>query len=531
MAQTYDIFSIAHKMGLEENELIPYGYEIAKVKLSALSRLEQSPRGKLILVTAMTPTPAGEGKTTTAIGLADALNLQNKKTSLALRQPSLALAFGLKGPGVGGGRSTLVPPREISLLFTGDFYAVEAAHNLLAAAVDEHAYSGNTPVLSNTFWQRTTGVNDRTLREVMVGLGSFRNGTARIDKFQPAACSELMGILCLSKSYDDLAGKLSSIVIGSSGRNSVKTEDIGFSGPLAAVLAGALLPNLVRTQDGSPAFIHCGPYANTSLGFNSIIATEMALRLSDFVVTEAGGASDTGGEKFFNIKSRLAGLEPCAAVVVATVKALRRQGGAENDTGNLSVLEYGTRNLLKHLEIIRSFGVAPVVAINRFPGDRTEEINAILRICREFSVPTAVSNAFAEGGQGAFNLAETVLNVISEKVKAPVLTYSDDLPLSEKIRHVSRRVYDIPDLAITPTAKEKLSLYEKWGFGKLPVCMAKSHTVSPEKAEQVTDVSLAAGAGYITAYLGDIVMLPALPRGFNTSKVRLTENGTITGLF
>lgn len=531
MARINSVFNALVSWGLDKDEFFSCGPDIVKIRLTALSRLENKPRGKLILVTAMTPTYTGEGKTTIAIGLADALNLLRKKAAVALREPSLALAFGLKGAGVGGGKASLTPPQEISLQFTGDFYSVEAAHNLLAAAVDEHSYSDFPPLLDKILWQRVTCVNDRTLRKVMIAMGNSRNGTARTERFLPVACSELMGILCMSRSYDELKKRLAAIVVGSAQGRPVTTSDINFSGPPAAVLSGALQPNLVRTLGNTPAFVHCGPYANTSLGFSSLIATETALRLFDYVVTEAGGASDTGGEKFFNIKSRFLGLGPCVAVVVATVKALMRQGGAERDSGNLRAIEYGARNLFRHIEIVSSFGARPVVAVNRFAEDRNEEIDTILRLCRERNIPVSVSDAYFEGGIGAASLAETVLDNLNPSPAPPAFTYPVDMPLLEKIRLICKQVYGIRDVGIKAAAAEKLAGLEAWGFGELLVCMAKSHTVAPEKVDEVSDVYLASGAGYITALLGDHTFLPALPKGFNSGKVGLDQTGRVTGLF
>lgn len=536
MAEHFNIVNLAMAMGFSEDELILYGHKIAKVRIKAVQRLERQGEGKLILITGMTPTPAGEGKTTTAIGLGDALRLLGKKVSVALREPSVALAFGQKGSGTGGGLARIVPSDQINLHFTGDFHAIETAHNFLSAVVDDYLYRADSPVLvpDEVVWKRATGVNDRVLRQVVVGIGGRENGITRQERFEAVACSEIMGILCLSKDYRDLKSRLSRVVIGyTKDKKLVTVGEIGVVEQLAIILSTALQPNIIQTYGGTPAFVHGGPYANIALGCNTILGTKMALKTSDYAITEAGGATDTGGEKFFNIKCRALNLKPSAAIIVSSIRALKRQGGVKEELAgeNIQAVERGFDNLRKHVRIIRSFGIPPIIALNRFETDSRAEIETVLRLCNKNDVTAAVSEVWSKGANGGLELGRALLEVI-DGAEPPVLnlTYPDNISLKEKIFIVATEIYGAKSVIISKLANEKLFKYENHGYGHLPICIVKPHTSFVEGTFEVADVSLASGAGYINAFTKDVIALPGLPANWSTRRVFLNDDGSIEGL-
>lgn len=538
------ITEIAAKLGLSDSLLEPYGWTKAKVSLDAVDMASPS-RGKLILVTAINPTPAGEGKTTTTIGLGDALARLGKNVSIAIREPSLGPCFGLKGGATGGGYAQAVPMEDINLHFTGDFHAITSAHNLLAAMLDNHVYQGNSLDIdpSAMTWRRVLDMNDRCLRTVVIGLGGKANGLPRETGFDITTASEVMALLCLSRDLEDLKNRLARIIVGLN-RNGkpVTAADLKADGAMAVLLKDAIKPNLVQTLEGTPAFIHGGPFGNIAHGCNSVIATKMALGLSDYVVTEAGFGSDLGAEKFLNIKCRTAGLEPACAVVVATVRALKMHGGvSKNDlaTPSVSAVQKGVENLWKHIENVESHGLTPVVAINRFPTDTETELQALAELCEAKGYPVAVAEHWARGGEGAEGLAKAVLDALEENPSKFKPLYDLDQPLTSKICRIAQVVYGADDVRYNLEAEKKLALIEDLGYGKLPVCMAKTQNSLSDDAKvlgrpagfmiHVRDASISAGAGFIVVYTGTIMTMPGLPRNPSAERIRL-EDGRITGL-
>lgn len=538
------ITEIAARLGLQDTKLEPYGWTKAKVSLDAVE-MAAPPRGKLILVTAINPTPAGEGKTTTTIGLGDALSRLGKNVSIAIREPSLGPCFGLKGGATGGGYAQAVPMEDINLHFTGDFHAITSAHNLLAAMLDNHVYQGNTQDIdpSAMTWRRVLDMNDRCLRTVVIGLGGKANGLPRETGFDITTASEVMALLCLSRDLEDLKKRLSRVIVGLN-RNGkpVTAADLKADGAMAVLLKDAIKPNLVQTLEGTPAFIHGGPFGNIAHGCNSVIATKMALGLSDYVVTEAGFGSDLGAEKFLNIKCRTAGLEPACAVVVATVRALKMHGGVnKNDlaTPSVSAVQKGVENLWKHIENVESHGLTPVVAINRFPTDTETELQALQELCEAKGYPVAVAEHWARGGEGAEELARTVLAALESKPSRFKPLYDLDQPLTSKISRIAQVVYGADDVRYNLEAEKKLALIEELGYGKLPVCMAKTQNSLSDDAKvlgrpsgfmiHVRDASISAGAGFIVVYTGTIMTMPGLPKSPSAERIYL-ENGKITGL-
>ena len=542
-----NISELAAQAGIDEQYLELYGKYKAKIDYRLLKDKADAPDGKLVLVTAISPTPAGEGKTTTTVGLADALHRMGKNVFAALREPSLGPVFGIKGGAAGGGYAQVVPMEDINLHFTGDMHAIGIANNLIAACLDNHIQQGNRLGIDvkKITWKRVVDMNDRQLREIVDGLGGRMQGVPREDGFEITVASEIMAILCLSKDILDLKDKVASIIVGYTYDDQpVTVADLKIQGAVAAVLKDALKPNLAQTLEHTPAFIHGGPFANIAHGCNSIMATRMALKLADIVVTEAGFAADLGAEKFVDIKCRKAGLHPSAAVVVATVRALKYHGGVAKENlnhENLEALAKGLPNLLQHVEnVTRNFGLPCVVAINRFPTDTEAELALVREKCRELGVNVALSEVWSKGGAGGIELAEEVLRLVEGENNFHFV-YEDDLPLKEKIEAVAAKIYRADGVSFTAAAKKQLETIEKLGFGKLPVCMAKTQysfsddptLLGAPRGFQITikDVKVCSGAGFVVAKTGDIMTMPGLPKVPAAEKIDVDENGVITGLF
>lgn len=540
------ISAIAEKAGVPESYLELYGTNKAKVDYNLLTDEEHTP-GKLILVTAINPTPAGEGKTTTTVGLSDALARQGKNIVVALREPSLGPVFGVKGGAAGGGYAQVIPMEDINLHFTGDFHAIGAANNLLAAMLDNHIQQGNELGIDvrKITWKRVVDMNDRQLRNVVDGMGGKAHGVPREDGFDITVASEIMAIFCLSTSITDLKERLARIVVGYTRDDQpVTAGDLNAQGAMAALLKDALKPNLVQTLEGTPAFVHGGPFANIAHGCNSIMATRMAMALGDYCVTEAGFGADLGAEKFLDIKCRLAGLRPDAVVVVATVRALKNHGGAGvgrlNDE-NLEALEAGLPNLLQHVEnITKVYQLPCVVAINRFPTDTEAELALVEQKCRDLGVNVALSEVWAKGGEGGLALADEVVRLCEEPNDFQ-FAYEDDLSLVEKIEAIATRVYHADGVDFEPKALTELTKLEKLGFGGMPVCMAKTQYSFSDDAKKlgaprdfritVRNVKVSAGAGFVVALTGDIMTMPGLPKVPAAERIDVDETGKISGLF
>ncbi len=538
------IEEIGARAGLPARALYRYGPHKAKVSFDAIAALPAR-RGRLVLVTAISPTPAGEGKTTTTIGLGDALNRVGRRTVICLREPSLGPCFGLKGGANGGGRAQVVPQDEINLHLTGDFHALTAANNLLAAMIDNHVYWGNPLGIdpARVTWRRALDMNDRALREVVVGLGP--NGAVRQDGFDLTVASETMAAFCLATSLGDLEARLGRMVIGQDfARADIEARALRATSAMTALLRDALQPNLVQTIDGSPALVHGGPFANIAHGCNSVMATDLGLRLADYVVTEAGFGADLGAEKFFDIKCRSAGLEPAAAVVVATVRALKMHGGvAKADLGrpDVEAVRRGAANLRRHVENVRKFGVPVVVAVNHFTADTEAELAAVFACCADLGVGAHLCRHWAEGGAGAVDLAEAVAALAEGGSARFRPLYPDATSLRGKIETVAREIYRAEGVALAPTAARKLARFEAQGHGTLPVCMAKTpYSFSADPAlvgapegftVPVRDVRLSAGAGFVVALCGDIVTMPGLPRHPAAENIGVDADGMIRGLY
>ncbi|MDH4220106.1 MAG: formate--tetrahydrofolate ligase [Candidatus Aminicenantes bacterium] len=541
------IEEIAQKLGIEAEALERYGRYKAKIAPETVAQKSEK-KGKLVMVTAMSPTPAGEGKTTTSIGLADALNRLGKKTTVALREPSLGPVFGMKGGATGGGYAQVMPRDEINLHFTGDIHAVTAAHNLLAAMVDNRLhFDGSCGLLDcrQVTWKRVMDMDDRVLREVVVGIGGPLRGIARETGFDITAASEVMAILCLADGLDDLKKRIGNILIGySPDRQPVFARSIKAEGAMAALLKEALKPNLVQTLEETPALIHGGPFANIAHGTNSVIATRMALSLSDYVVTETGFGSDLGAEKFFDIVVRTGHVPPpSACVLVATIRALKFHGGVKLDeinSENVGALERGFENLAKHIENMRIFGVPFVVAVNRFPSDAEAEIEKVKTLCQAEKARVALSEVYSKGGEGGEEMAQEVLKAIKEDENRFALLYELDQSLLEKIETVAKKIYGASSVAMEGKTRRKVQRIEKLGFGNLPVCIAKTqYSLSADDEALgrprdftliVTDASLSSGAGFVVVYCGDIMTMPGLPKAPAAEKIDITEDGEITGL-
>jgi len=540
------ITDVAEELGVKEQDVEQYGRYKAKVSLDVLSTREGQPDGKLILVTAITPTPAGEGKTTTSIGLGDALRKIGKSTAIALREPSLGPCFGIKGGAAGGGFAQVIPMEDINLHFTGDFHAITSAHNLLAAVLDNSLYQGNPLEIDprSILWKRVVDMNDRALRNIVIGLGGRTGGVPRESGFDITTASEIMALLCLSSDRKDLASRLARIVVALDKKGKpVTAADLNASGAMAVLLKDAIKPNLVQTLEGTPAFVHGGPFGNIAHGSNSIIATRMALKLRDYVVTEAGFGSDLGAEKFLNIKCRVAGLAPACAVVVATIRALKMHGGAPKEElthTNPDALVAGLENLWKHCENMISYGLTPIIAINRFPTDSEEEIGHLAELCTEAGYHAEISNAWAEGGAGAVGLARHVTEIIETRPSRFRPIYALGMSLKEKVEAVARIIYGASGVDYLPEAVNKLALFEKLGFGNLPICTAKTqNSLSDDPSRYgrprdfritVRDAKLSAGAGFVVVYTGTVLTMPGLPKVPAAARIGFDELGNVQGL-
>jgi formate--tetrahydrofolate ligase len=542
-----DIRIIANRAGIDEKYLELYGNHKAKIDFNILNDKKDTPDGKLILVTAITPTPAGEGKTTTTVGLSDGLHKIGKKVFVALREPSLGPVFGVKGGAAGGGYAQVVPMEDINLHFTGDFHAIGAANNLLAAMLDNHIHQGNTLGIDNRkiSWRRAMDMNDRQLRNIVDGLGGKAHGVVREDGFDITVASEVMAILCLSKDIDDMKERIANIIVGYTYDDKpVTAADLKAQGAMAALLKDALKPNLVQTLEQTPAFIHGGPFANIAHGCNSIMATRTALKLADYVVTEAGFGADLGAEKFLDIKCRMAELKPSAVVIVASVRALKHHGGvakADLQTENLAALELGLPNLLRHVEnITKQFKLPAVVAINAFPTDTQAELDLVEARCKELGVNVALSEVWAKGGEGGKELAEEVVR-LCEQPNEFTQIYSLDLSIEDKIRAIATKIYRAGDVNFLPAAASQLKQLEGLGFGHLPICMAKTqYSFSDDAALRgapsgftltVRNLKVSAGAGFIVALTGDIMTMPGLPKVPSAERIDVDSTGKISGLF
>ena len=542
------INTIADKAGIPDKYVENYGKYKAKVDYRYLqNELKDAPDANLILVTAINPTPAGEGKTTTTIGLGDALNRLGKKTMIALREPSLGPVFGVKGGAAGGGYAQVVPMEDINLHFTGDFHAIGAANNLLAAMLDNHIHQGNALDIDTkrVVWRRVVDMNDRQLRNIVDGLGGHGDGVTRQDGFDITVASEIMAIFCLSKDIIDLKERLSKIIVAYNRKNEpVTCGQLNAQGAMAALLKDALKPNLVQTLEGTPTFVHGGPFANIAHGCNSVIATRMASKIADYVVTEAGFGADLGAEKFIDIKCRLSGLKPKAVVIVATVRALKYNGGvpkADLNNENLEALEKGLPNLLKHVEnVTKVYGLPAVVAINAFPTDTKAELDLVEKKCNELGVNVALSEVWAKGGEGGIKLAEEVLKLV-EKNGQHTYVYDADLSIKEKIEAICTKVYGADGVDYTPNASKTIADFEKLGFGTMPICMAKNqYSLTDDQTKlgrptgfriTIRDLTVSVGAGFIVAMTGTIMKMPGLPKVPSAEKVDVDVNGKISGLF
>ena len=545
-AKLRPIAEIAESIGIRTDHLEPYGKYKAKIGRAALDAVKNNPDGKLILVTAINPTPAGEGKTTTSVGLADALHRRGKRTIVALREPSLGPCFGMKGGAAGGGYAQVVPMEDINLHFTGDFHAVTTAHNLLAALIDNHIQQGNTLDLDvrRIVWKRVLDVNDRALRHITLGLGGTAHGVPRESGFDITVASEMMAILCLADGLADMKRRLGRILIGCtrSGRP-VHAEELGATGALALLFKDAIKPNLVQTIEGTPALIHGGPFANIAHGCSSVMATKYALRCADYVVTEAGFGADLGAEKFFDIKCRLAGLKPDAAVIVATVRALKMNGGVPKDelgTENLDALKRGAANLEKHIENIGKFGLPAVVAVNVFPTDTEAELSLLEELCARLGAPAVRSEVWAKGGAGGLALADAVEAAIKKPSDFHPL-YDVKKPIAEKIEMIAREIYGADGVDFTPEAKKQMTEMEMLGMTETPVCMAKtqySFSDNPVLLGRPTgfritvrELRASCGAGFVVALTGSVLTMPGLPKVPAAMGMDITGDGVITGLF
>jgi formate--tetrahydrofolate ligase len=547
-AKKRPIIEIAReKLGIAPENLEPYGHYKAKLSMDFIKSLKDRPNGKLILVSAITPTPAGEGKTTTTVGLTDALNHIGKKAMLCLREPSLGPCFGVKGGAAGGGYAQVVPMEDINLHFTGDFHAIGAAHNLLAALIDNHIYWGNALGLDGrrVAWRRAIDMNDRSLRSIVSSLGGVANGFPREDGFDITVASEVMAIFCLASDLEDLKKRLSNIIIGyTRDRKPVRAADLKGHGPMTALLKDALSPNLVQTLEGTPAFIHGGPFANIAHGCNSVLATTTALKLTDYVVTEAGFGADLGGEKFLDIKCRKTGLSPDCAVLVATIRALKMHGGVKKEdlkTENLKALEAGMANLARHVENVQKFGIAPVVSINRFSADTDAEIALVKDKCKALGVEALMADHWAEGGKGAADVARAVVKIVDSGQSKLKLLYPDEMPLLEKIRAICKEIYRAQDIDVHKPVRDQLDSFEKMGYGKLPVCIAKTQYSFSTNGDlkgapsdhivNVREVRLSAGAEFVVAVCGEIMTMPGLPKVPAADSIDVGPDGKIVGLF
>ncbi len=535
------------RLGIAPEDLEPYGHYKAKVSMDFIKSIQNRPNGKLILVSAINPTPAGEGKTTTTVGLTDALNYIGKKAMLCIREASLGPCFGVKGGAAGGGYAQVVPMADINLHFTGDLHAITSANNLLAAMLDNHIYWGNALGIDarRVAWRRVLDMNDRALRSIVNSLGGAANGFPREDGFDITVASEVMAIFCLARDLDDLKKRLGNIVVAyTRDRKPVRASDLKANGAMAVLLKDALAPNLVQTLEGTPAFIHGGPFANIAHGCNSVLATTTALKLADYVVTEAGFGADLGAEKFMDIKCRKTGLAPSCAVLVATIRALKMHGGVKKEdlkAENLNALEAGMANLQRHVENMRKFGIVPVVSINRFSADSDAEIKLVEGKCKALGVEAFMADHWAEGGKGAAEVARAVVKICESGQSKLKFLYPDDMPLVEKIRTICREIYRAKDISMDKSVRDQLASFEAMGAAKFPICMAKtqySFTTNPDAKGAPTDhvvpvreVRLSAGAEFVVVICGELLTMPGLPRVPAADAIDIGSDGRIVGLF
>ncbi len=541
------VSEIADRIGVPGEALSPFGHTKAKVSLDYIDSLKHRPDAKLILVTAITPTPAGEGKTTTSVGLTDGMNRIGKNTMVCLREPSLGPCFGMKGGAAGGGYAQVIPMEDINLHFTGDFHAITSAHSLLAALIDNHIYWGNEAGLDTrrVGWRRVVDMNDRALRQITNSLGGIANGYPREDGFDITVASEVMAIFCLSRNLEDLQARLSRMVIGyTRERKPVLASAVMGPGPMTVLLKDAIAPNLVQTLEHNPAFVHGGPFANIAHGCNSVIATRAAMKMADYVVTEAGFGADLGAEKFFDIKCRQAGLEPDTVVLVATVRALKMHGGVGKDDltkENVQAVRDGCVNLARHIENIKSFGLPVVVAINQFSADTPAELAAVREVTQGYGVRAIDANHWAEGGNGTTELAQAVANMADSGEARFTTTYPDEMPLWEKIEAVATRIYRADGITADQKTRNQIADLQAGGYGNLPVCIAKtqySFSTDPDQKGAPTghtltvrEVRLSAGAGFVVVVCGDIMTMPGLPRVPAANRICINEQGVVEGLF
>jgi len=541
------IQEIADKLGLDPRAVLPYGRAKAKVDLEYLASLNDRPNGKLVLVTGMTPTPAGEGKTTTTVGLGDALNRMGKKTAICLREPSLGPCFGMKGGAAGGGYAQVIPMEDINLHFTGDFHAIGSAHNLLSAMLDNHIYWGNALGIDSRriSWRRVVDLNDRALRTITGSLGGVANGFPREDHFDITVASEVMAIFCLARDLADLGDRLGKIQVGETReREPVTARQLEASGSMTALLKDALMPNLVQTLEGNPAFVHGGPFANIAHGCNSVIATRAGMKTADYTITEAGFGSDLVAEKFFDIKCRKAGLAPDAVVLVATIRALKMHGGVSRDklgAEDLGALADGFTTLTRHIENLQQFGIPVTVALNRFSGDTDAEIALVLKTANENGIDAVECTHWADGGAGTEALAARVVDNIENQTGSFKFLYEDDLPLWDKIETIAKRIYRAADVTAVDRVHLQIKAYQDAGYGDLPICMAKTPLSlsadpkllgAPDGHEvHIREVRLSAGAGFLVAICGDIMTMPGLPRVPAANNISVNDTGQIEGLF
>ena len=534
-------------LGLDPQALEPYGHFKAKVPFAVIDKLKSKKDAKLVLVTAMTPTTAGEGKTTTSVGLADGMNKIGKKTIVALREPSLGPVFGMKGGAAGGGYAQIVPMDDINLHFTGDFHAISSANNLLAAMIDNHVYWGKDPLIDvrRISWRRAVDMNDRALRSIVNSLGGVSNGFPREDGFDITVASEVMAIFCLANDLKDLQNRLGNIIVGySRDKKPITAREIKADGAMTALLRDALQPNLVQTLENNPAFVHGGPFANIAHGCNTVLATKTAMKLADYVITEAGFGADLGAEKFLNIKCRKSNLKPSCVVVVATIRALKLHGGADaKNLGpeDLQALEKGIPNLIKHVENVGKFGLPAIVAINRFPTDSENEVKLVENSCNKMKVKAILAEHWAKGGEGATELAKEVVRTLDEEKSSFKFLYPDKMSLVDKVRTVAQKIYGADDISIDTAVSKKFSDIEDLGFGSYPVCMAKTqYSFSTDPTLKcvpngftvpVQDVRLSAGAEFVVVLTGSIMTMPGLPSVPAAESVGVGEDGEIFGLF
>ena len=548
-ANLFKINKIAKKLNLTHEDIEPYGHYKAKISRKTLASLKDNAKlGNLILVTALTPTPAGEGKSTVSIGLADAFNRLKKRVCLSLREPSLGPCFGIKGGATGGGYSQVIPMEDINLNFTGDIHAITSANNLLSALIDNHIKHGNSLGFDKVFFKRCVDLNDRSLREIEIGLGGPINGIPRTDGFNISVASEIMAILCLSEDTKDLKEKLNQIVIGQTKEGKpIYAKDLKATGAMTAILKDAILPNLVQTLEHTPALVHGGPFANIAHGTSSVIATRTALKLADYVITEAGFGADLGAEKFFNIFGRKTNLFPKAVVLVATIRALKMHGGIEKNNlsvENLTALKSGFENLKTHIENLKKFGITPVVAINNFITDTKKELNLLKKLCKQENVEAIVSKGWEKGGRGCINLAKAIINQIENNQNYQShlhMLYPAVASLKEKIEIIAKEIYRAKDVSFTDSALQDLEKFTSWGYSKLPICIAKTqNSISHDKTLigapkdytfPITSVRLSAGAGFIVALSGSINTMPGLPKIPAAENIDVDDFGNITGLF